>query len=56
MADNCSKCKCSVCLNQSGCEKSCEQCKRIGGYVSFCKDSKKTEQLTMDIFLSNKCD
>lgn len=46
---NCEKCICTSCANQPTCEKSCEQCRVLGGYVGFCASERKCEQIEMDL-------
>lgn len=45
MKNQCDKCICTSCINQSVCKRSCEQCKTIGGYVGFCVDQCRCEQM-----------
>lgn len=43
----CEKCICTSCINQSVCAKSCGMCKTLGGYVGFCSEECRCEQIEM---------
>ena len=43
--NQCDKCICTYCINQPVCAKSCDMCKTLGGYVGFCVDQCKCEQI-----------
>lgn len=47
MKNQCEKCICTYCINQPSCAKSCEMCKTLGGYVGFCVDQCRCEQIEM---------
>ena len=45
MKNQCDKCICTSCINQPACAKSCGMCKTLGGYVGFCVDQCRCEQM-----------
>ena len=41
----CEKCICTYCINQPVCAKSCVMCKTLGGYVGYCSEECRCEQM-----------
>ena len=52
--NECEKCICKSCINQPVCSRSCELCKTIQGYVSFCANECRCEQIELSEILKKK--
>ena len=51
MRSECEKCICKSCINQPVCIRSCELCKTIQGYVSFCANECRCKQIELSEIL-----
>ena len=54
MQSECEKCICKSCINQPVCIRSCELCKTIQGYVSFCANECRCEQIELSEILKKR--